>query len=566
MELKINLDMIKNHFGYNDMYVLVNDIMSCLCEFSKNNQLELKGYYSFSINQLKSFKLIISEIDSKIEFNKKFIKKVNYESGYIITQIGIVHEIYKTFEVLKNENISLRERVYNVENKMKQLELHGRGSKSSAQSAEITKLLNKEKEYKRIMEKLNIEIDITKKECDNKIDLMNEELANYDMCRLRIKDLEKKVERWQNKIKPILSNPTSNEIFIKNNGNLKEIFNDLTIKTIKSYLIDNEKDDYIMDKYGIFIKKINKLKGKLIFANKKFIEDKISLENDILLNETIINNKSLYNKDIVLFKKTIPKEFLNKIINDNHDITGLSDNEENNLNINNYKKLLIVSEYLCDFGLRKITLWLRAEIARKIFNFNKFNNTIERYYYTYVTHDYDISLSDYMNVKNKNKEFIVSTKKLMKSINTGLGYQLIRQCHNHEFFNCVDDLSEINLQIPENLVDYISEKVKIGRKINYELKLDEGKQKSLRQDIKELENLYKLKQQEEDNKYINHKLILDNNLQEIINKIEENQKFNKLAEESLVKMREERRIITEKDEEKRKATKSIESDIERFFW
>jgi len=107
------------------------------------------------------------------------------------------------------------------------------------------------------------------------------------------------------------------------------------------------------------------------------------------------------------------------------------------------KKLLKISEYLCDAGLRKITLWVRAEIARKIFSFKNFSNKEERYYYTYVIHDYDINLTDYLNIKDKNRTFIISTKKLMKSINTGLGYNLLDNICDEKMFNLMDDLIKI---------------------------------------------------------------------------------------------------------------------------
>jgi len=150
------------------------------------------------------------------------------------------------------------------------------------------------------------------------------------------------------------------------------------------------------------INKMKKLRDKFIYTNQKIIENIIDEENDVVINKQIIENlknKEIYHRDLTLFRRIIPRNFLNKIIYDGHDIIGLNDNDEKNITEKNYKKLLIISEYLCDAGLRKVTLWLRAEIARKLYNFKNFNNQNERYYYTYVIHDYNVKLEDYL--KNK---------------------------------------------------------------------------------------------------------------------------------------------------------------------
>jgi len=36
---------------------------------------------------------------------------------------------------------------------------------------------------------------------------MNQELADYDMCKLRIRDLEYKILKWQSDVKNIIDNP-----------------------------------------------------------------------------------------------------------------------------------------------------------------------------------------------------------------------------------------------------------------------------------------------------------------------------------------------------------------------
>jgi len=87
------------------------------------------------------------------------------------------------------------------------LEFSGRGSKSKTQSMEITKLLNIKKADNRIIENLNQEITKIRKECEDKLSLMNQELADYDMCKLRIRDLEYKILKWQSNVKNIIDNP-----------------------------------------------------------------------------------------------------------------------------------------------------------------------------------------------------------------------------------------------------------------------------------------------------------------------------------------------------------------------
>jgi len=233
---------------------------------------------------------------------------------------------------------------------------------------------------------------------------MNQELADYDMCKLRIRDLEYKILKWQSNVKNIIDNPiisnTNKLLTYKKKNYLTEIMNKLTIEIVNK----TTKDEVEIINYQCvkLINKMKKLRDKFIYTNQKIIENIIDEENDIVINKQIIENlknKEIYHRDLTLFRRIIPRNFLNKIIYDGHDIIGLNDNDEKNITEKNYKKLLIISEYLCDAGLRKVTLWLRAEIARKLYNFKNFNNQNERYYYTYVIHDYNVKLEDYL--KNK---------------------------------------------------------------------------------------------------------------------------------------------------------------------
>jgi len=36
---------------------------------------------------------------------------------------------------------------------------------------------------------------------------MNNELAEYDMCKLRVRDLESTISKWQSEVKYIINNP-----------------------------------------------------------------------------------------------------------------------------------------------------------------------------------------------------------------------------------------------------------------------------------------------------------------------------------------------------------------------
>jgi len=112
------------------------------------------------------------------------------------------------FEQLDKRNSLVIEESKKVKLELDKLEFSGRGSKSKTQSMEITKLLNiKKKADNRIIENLNQEIAKTRKECEDKLLLMNQELADYDMCKLRIRDLEYKILKWQSDVKNIIDNP-----------------------------------------------------------------------------------------------------------------------------------------------------------------------------------------------------------------------------------------------------------------------------------------------------------------------------------------------------------------------
>jgi len=276
---------------------------------------------------------------------------------------------------------------------------------------------------------------------------MNEELAEFDMCKLRVRDLELVINKWRTEVKNILDNPIiskTNKLVECKENYLNMILNKIQTKVVEK--VSKDEAVLINTNYLKVINKINNLKNRFLYINQKILEDILNTENDIAMTKQIIDNlknKVLYDKDIKLFRKPISKNLLNKIIYDGYDVSGLKDNNETDIQLYNYKKLLKISEYLCDAGLRKITLWVRAEIARKIFSFKNFSNKEERYYYTYVIHDYDINLTDYLNIKDKNRTFIISTKKLMKSINTGLGYNLLDNICDEKMFNLMDDLIKI---------------------------------------------------------------------------------------------------------------------------
>jgi len=212
----------------------------------------------------------ILEIDKKLEFNKKFIKKVTYNHGFIITEIGNIVDIYKMFEQLDKRNSLVTEESKKVKLELDKLEFSGRGSKSKTQSMEITKLLNIKKADNRIIENLNQEITKIRKECEDKLSLMNQELADYDMCKLRIRDLEYKILKWQSNVKNIIDNPiisNTNKLLTYKKNYLTEIMNKLTIEIVNK----TTKDEVEIINYQCvkLINKMKKLRDKFIYTNQK---------------------------------------------------------------------------------------------------------------------------------------------------------------------------------------------------------------------------------------------------------------------------------------------------------
>jgi len=125
--------------------------------------MEIKHFFSLSKIQFKGLERYINEIDKKLEFDKKFIKKVEYNHGYIITEIGNIVDIYKMFEQLDKRNNLLNEEAKKAKQELLDLEFSGRGSKSKTQSLEITKLLNQHKANNRIIDNLQQEVIKIKK-------------------------------------------------------------------------------------------------------------------------------------------------------------------------------------------------------------------------------------------------------------------------------------------------------------------------------------------------------------------------------------------------------------------
>jgi len=248
------------------------------------------------------------------------------------------------FEQLDKRNQLIKEESFVIKKELNDLEFAGRGSRSKAQSNEITRLIKECQRDKKIIEDMKKESIIIQKDYDQKIELMNEELAEFDMCKLRVRDLELVINKWRTEVKNILDNPIiskTNKLVECKENYLNMILNKIQTKVVEK--VSKDEAVLINTNYLKVINKINNLKNRFLYINQKILEDILNTENDIAMTKQIIDNlknKVLYDKDIKLFRKPISKNLLNKIIYDGYDVSGLKDNNETDIQLYNYKKTI----------------------------------------------------------------------------------------------------------------------------------------------------------------------------------------------------------------------------------
>jgi len=176
-------------------------------------------------------------------------------------------------------------------------------------------------------------------------------------------------------------------------------------------------------------------------TEKKILEE----ENKNYMEECIKNYKT---ESVRLFGLNINKDILNKMVDENIDLTNLVDDMEKTLDKDNYKTLLKISDYLINFGLKKANIWLRHKIASVIYKKDEFVDINERCYYTYIKPYYDISIEDYM-VEPNIINYPISMNNFMKTINTT--YFLRLKPENNK--NMMENMEILN--IIENKIENI---------------------------------------------------------------------------------------------------------------